>query len=225
MAVCKSKLKEGSQAPHCTFQLLWLRQPWSFDRCQNKPLPLAALGKLPLRQPRGPLRSQEASCTGHVFTLLSLKQSPNTSAIPNTPLTAIQHSLLQRNETCGTRLLISPVHWLSPWPHHQHMQKSSDRVRVSVLGGTQIPSGMIQMGVLVWHLHMAPEVEENLFQFQNTTTLSSPFLFHIPHAGHPSCGEGTTTTLQKGKSSSTEGEKYSQKQQFGEQTLLPAAAC
>lgn len=51
-------------------------------------------------------------------------------------------------------------------------------------------------------------------------TLSSPFLFHIPLAGHLSCGEGTTavgstTALQK-KSSSTEGEQYSQKQQFGE---------
>lgn len=43
----------------------------------------------------------------------SLKQNPDTSTIPNTPLTAIQHSLLQRNETCGTRLLVSPVHWLS----------------------------------------------------------------------------------------------------------------
>lgn len=52
-------------------------------------------------------------------------------------------------------------------------------------------------------------------------TLSSPFLFHIPLAGHLSCGEsttavGSTTALQKEKSSSTEGEQYSQKQQFGE---------
>lgn len=160
------KLEVGSQAPHCTSQLLWLRQPWSSDRCQNMLLLLATLGKLPLRQPRGPLHSQEASCTGHVFTLLSLKQNPYTSTIPNTPLTAIQHSLPQRNEACRTRLLVSPVHRLSAWPHHQHMLKSSDQVRVSAPGGTQIPPDMIQMDVLVWHLHMAPEVEETSPSFR-----------------------------------------------------------
>lgn len=133
------KLEVDAEIPHCTSQLLWLRQPWSSDRCQNMLLLLAPLGKLPLRQPRGPLHSQEASCTGCVFTLLSLKQNPNTSTIPSTPLTAIQQSLMQSNETCRTRLLVSPVHWLSAWPHHQHILKSSDQVRVSATGGTQIP--------------------------------------------------------------------------------------
>lgn len=73
MAICRPKPKEESQAPHCTSQPLWLRQSWSSDRCQNMLLLLATLGKLPLRQSQGPLQSQEASCTGHVFTLLSLK--------------------------------------------------------------------------------------------------------------------------------------------------------
>lgn len=67
----------------------------------------------------------------------------------------------------------------------------------------------------------SPRGGKNLSQFQNTMTLSSPFLFHIPLVGHQSCREGTTavgstTTLQKGKDTSIEGEQYSQKQHFGE---------
>lgn len=42
----------------------------------------------------------------------------------------------------------------------------SDQVRVSAPRGTQISSGMTQMGVLVWHLHMAPEVEETSPSFR-----------------------------------------------------------
>lgn len=166
MTVCRPKVIEGSVAPHCTSQSLWHRQPLSSDRCQNMLLMLQPQASFLWDSHKDPYTAspplQEASCTGHVFTLLNLKQNSNTSTIANTPLTAIQHSLLQRNETCGTRLPVSPVHWLSAWPHHQHMQKSSDQVRVSAPGGTQIPSGMTQLDVLVWHLHMAPEAEEVL---------------------------------------------------------------
>lgn len=38
MAVCSSEFKEGSQAHHCTPQLLWLEHPWS----SGKPLRVAA---------------------------------------------------------------------------------------------------------------------------------------------------------------------------------------
>lgn len=85
-------------------------------------------------------------------------------------------------------------------------------------GGTQIPCGMIQMGVLVWHLHMAPEVEEKPLSVSEHPDL--------PPTLHPPCraselwegttAMGSTTALQKGKSSSIEREQYSQKQQIGE---------
>lgn len=155
-----------------------------------------------------------------MFTLLNLKQNPNTSTIANTPLTTIQHSLLQRNETCGTRLPVSPVHWLSAWPYHQHMQKSSDQVRVSAPGGTRIPCGMTQLDVLVWHLHMAPEVEEVLPVSEHPDPRFPLPTLHLPcrasELWEGTTAMGSTTARQKGKSSSTEGEQYSQKQHFGE---------
>lgn len=223
MAVYRPKPEEGSQAPHCTSQLLWLTWPWSYGRCQNTLLLLAARGSF-LRQPGGTLHSQQASCICHVFTLLSLKQNPNTSTIPNTPLTAIHHSLLQRNETCGTRLLVSCVHWLSAWPHHQHTQKSSDQVRVSAPGGTQIAYGTIQMDVLVWHLHMAPEIEKASPGFR-TPWLSAPPSYSTSPLQGIWTVEKAPEGCRRGRAAALKVNNSHRNNNVRNQTLQPAAAC
>lgn len=212
VAVCRSKFKEGSQAPHCTSHLLWLGHPWSSGRHQNMLL-LAALGKLPLWQLQGPLGSHAASSTDLVFTLFSLQkiiQAP----YQLTPPTAIQHRLLQRNETCRTRLLLShllsgstatpPAYAEVKWPSQRFSPlRDPDLLQRGPYGCSDLAPAH------------GPRGGGNLPQRQNAVSLGSPFLLRIPPHRAPQL-QAPPQHCKRGTAAATQVDKHSQQQQLRE---------